>query len=214
MTPVDVIAQVRVLVQDELAPYRYSDTVLLRFLNQTVKRMAMLRPDLFVVVQGVTVTPGTVTQTLPANAVRLIEVYNVQGGNVVTEVNKDTLDQTYPGWRSAPAGQPVNYIRHVRNPNMFFLYPAPESGVVLVVEYAAVPADYALTDTITAPSSAYMPLLVDGIVYLAQSIDDEHVNSGRAKLFADTFAQGLEASMRAHTLTDTDAGSLDPRQVV
>lgn len=214
MTPADVIAQVRVLVQDEREPYRYSDTVLLRFLNQTVKRMAMLRPDLFLVVRDVATTPSTVTQTLPTDAIRLVEVYNVTGGNVVTEVNKDTLDQTYPGWRSSAAGQPVNYIRHVRNPTTFFLYPAPESGVTLTVEYAAVPADYALADTITAPSAAYMPSLVDGVVYLAQSIDDEHVNSGRAKLFADTFAQGLDSGMRTQPLTDTDAGALDPRQVV
>jgi len=214
MTPTDVIAQVRVLVQDEREPYRYSDTVLLRFLNQTVKRMAMLRPDLFLVVREVQTVAGAATQTLPQDAVRLVEVYNVSGGNVVTEVNKDTLDQTFPGWRSATPGKPVNYIRHVRNPTMFFLYPAPEAGVSVVAEYAAVPADYGLTDTITAPSTAYTPSLVDGIVYLAQSIDDEHVNSGRAKLFADTFAQSLDTGLRTQPVTDTDAGALDPRQVV
>ena len=182
MTPADVITEVRRLVNDTREPQRYSDADLLGFVNQTVKRMAMIRPDLFPVVRDIPTVPGTVVQTLPADALRLVEVYNVTGGNVVTEVNKDTLDQTYPGWRSAPAGQPVNYMRHVRSSTMFFLYPAPESGVTLSVEYAAVPADYALEDAITAPSVAYIPTLVDGVVYLAQSIDDEHVNSGRAKV--------------------------------
>jgi hypothetical protein len=141
-------------------------------------------------------------------------VYNVRGGDVVTEVNKDTLDQTYPGWRSAPSGQPVNYVRHVRNPTMFFLYPAPTSGVTLVVEYAATPANYTMSDTITAPSSAYLPSLVDGVVYLAQSIDDEHINSGRAKLFSDAFTAGLGVNLQSQKVTDTDAGGLDPKQVV
>jgi hypothetical protein len=214
MTPAAVIAQVRTLVQDEYQPYRYTDAVLLRFLNQTVKRMAMLRPDLFLTIGDVATVPETPNQSLPANAIRLVEVYNVKGGDVVTEVNKDALDQTYPGWRSAAPGVPVNYIRHVRNPTMFFLYPPPEEGVVLVAEYAAAPADYTLNQTITAPSDAYIPTLVDGIVFLAQSIDDEHINSGRAKLFADSFAGALDASMKVQQLTDTDAGSLDPRQVV
>jgi len=214
MTPADVIAEVRALVQDSREPYRYTDTVLLRFLNQTVKRMAMLRPDLFLVVRDVATTAEDVTQALPADAIRLVEVYNVKGGGVVTEVNKDTLDQTYPNWRSAPSGQPVNYIRHVRNPTMFFLYPAPTSGVTLVVEYAATPADYALSDTITAPSSAYLPSLVDGVVYLAQSIDDEHINSGRAKLFSDAFTSGLGINLQSQQVTDTDAGGLDPKRVV
>lgn len=214
MTPADIIAEVRTLVQDSRTPYRYTDAVLLRFLNQTVKRMAMLRPDLFLVVRDVATTPGDVTQVLPADAIRLVEVYSVKGGNVVTEVNKDTLDQTYPGWRSAPSGQPVNYIRHVRNPTMFFLYPAPASGVTVVAEYAATPADYAMSDTILAPSNAYLPSLVDGVVYLAQSIDDEHISSGRAKLFSDAFTQGLGVSLQSQQVTDTDAGGLNPKQVV
>jgi hypothetical protein len=213
MTPADVIAQVRTLVQDEREPYRYTDTVLLRFLNQTVKRMAMLRPDLFLVVRDVETVAGTVTQTLPADAIRLIEVYSVKGGNVVTEVNKDTLDQTYPGWRSAPAGQPVNYIRHVRNPNMFFLYPAPQSGVTLEVEYAATPADYTIGQTMAAPPTAYMPSLIDGVVYLTQSIDDEHVVSGRAKLFLEAFGQGLSTSLQSRQITDDDSAGLDPKKV-
>lgn len=214
MTPADVITQVRVLVQDERTPYRYSDAVLLRFLNQTVKRMAMIRPDLFFVVREVQTSPGSVTQTLPADAIRLVEVYNVLGGDVVTEVNKDTLDQTLPGWRSASPGQPVNYVRHVRNPTAFFLYPAPAAGVTVVTEYAAVPADYTMSDTILAPSSAYLPSLVDGVVYLAQSIDDEHISSGRAKLFSDAFTQGLGVNLQSQQVTDTDAGGLNPKQVV
>jgi len=46
MTPQDVITQVRRLIQDESAPLRYSDTVLLGFVNETLKRMAVLLPDL------------------------------------------------------------------------------------------------------------------------------------------------------------------------
>ena len=213
MTPADVIAQVRILVQDERAPYRYTDTVLLRFLNQTVKRMAMLRPDLFLVVRDVATVAGNVTQTLPADAIRLIEVYNIKGGNVLTEVDKDTLDQSYPGWRSAPAGLPVNYIRHVRNPNMFFLYPAPQSGVTLEVEYASTPADYTINQAMTAPPTAYMPSLIDGVVYLTQSIDDEHVSSGRAKLFLDSFGQWLSTSLQSRQITDDDSAGLDPKKV-
>jgi len=64
------------------------------------------------------------------------------------------------------------------------------------------------------PGDAYMPTLINGIVYLTQSIDDEHVNSGRAKLFNDAFVQDLIADMKTQQLTDTDAVSLDPKQVV
>jgi hypothetical protein len=214
MTVAEVITEVRTLVQDTRAPYRYSDAVLLRFLNQTVRRMATIRPDLFTVIGEIPTVAGTVIQRIPTTGIRLVEIYNVQGGGVITEVNKDALDQTAPMWRSSSAGVPVNYVRHVRNPGMFFLYPAPQSGTVLVAEYSETPAPYALGDTITVPGDAYIPTLINGIVYLTQSIDDEHVNSGRAKLFNDAFVQDLIADMKTQQLTDTDAGSLDPKQVV
>jgi hypothetical protein len=47
MTPQAVITEVRRLLLDETEPYRYSDTFLLGLVNQGLKRMAVLRPDLF-----------------------------------------------------------------------------------------------------------------------------------------------------------------------
>jgi len=104
-------------------------------------------------------------------------------------------------------------MRHVRNPNVYFLYPRPTSGIVLLAEYAKVPSDYAVDETITAPIDAYLPVLVDGTVYLAESVDDEHVNSGRAKLFLDSFTQALGVSLQSREITDSDDAGLDPRKV-
>lgn len=214
MTPASIIVQVRSLVQDTRTPYRYTDTVLLGFVNQALKRMAMVRPDLFTVFETVATAPNTVIQRLPSTATRLVEIYNVEGGSVITEVDKNALDQTYPGWRSAAPGQPVNYIRHVRNPNSYFLYPAPEPGIMVVAEFSVTPEDYGINEEIDILSSTYMPALVDGTVFLTQSIDDEHVTSGRAKLFQDSFNQTLVAGLQTRVITDTDAGGLDPKQVI
>ncbi len=214
MTPSEVIAEARRLIQDTKTPYRYSDTVLLGFVNQTFKRMVLLRPDLFAVISDFTTTAGTVLQSCPADSTRLIEIFQVKDGDAVTEVNRATLDRTVPGWQRETPGQPVNFMRHVRNPNRFFVYPAPEAGVVLVGEYAQTPPDYALDDEVTFPTDAYFPAVVDGVVFLAESIDNEHVNSGRAKLFQDSFVQALGVSMQSRTITDTEAGGQDPKQVI
>lgn len=213
MTPADVIAEVRRLISDTRTPQRYTDTVLLGFVNQALKRMAMGRPDLFLQLGDVSTTPNTTVQTMPADSIRLVEIFSVTGGNTITEVDREVFDQTYPGWRSEAAGTPVNFMRHVRNPNVYFLYPAPTAGVILTAEYAKVPTDYALGDTITAPIDAYFPTLVDGTVYLAESIDDEHVNSGRAKLFFESFTQGMGLSLGSRELTDNDDAALDPRSI-
>jgi hypothetical protein len=213
MTPNEVITEVRRLIQDTKTPQRYSDVVLLGFVNQTLKRMVMLRPDLFAVIADFTTTANTVLQSCPADSTRLIEIFQVKNGIAITEVNRETLDRTAPNWQNEEAGEPLNFMRHVRNPNRFFLYPRPTAGVMLVGEYAQTPPTYTLDQEITFPTNAYFPVAVDGVVFLAESIDNEHVNSGRAKLFQDSFVQGLGVSLQSRTITDTEAGGQDPRQV-
>ena len=210
MTPADVITEVRRIVQDTAAPYRYSDTDLLGYINQTLKRMALLRPDLFGVIEDFVTTASSAVQTLPTDAIRLIDVFSVKGGSAVTETDRETMDRNYPSWSVEAAGTPVNYMRHVKNPTRFFLYPPPASGVQLVIEYAKVPPIYALNDTIAAVPTAFLPTIVSGAVYLAQSIDDEHVSSGRAKLFLDAFTQDLAGAFSSRTVTDTKAAGLKP----
>ena len=214
MTPSEVIAEVRRLIQDTRAPFRYTDAVLLGFANQTFKRMAMLRPDLFAVIGEFATAANTVFQSCPTDSLRLIEIFQVKDGNAVVEVNRETLDRTAPMWQTETAGQPVNFMRHVRNPNRFFVYPRPASGVILIGEYAQTPPDYTLNQEVVYPIDAYFPTVVDGVVFLAESIDNEHVNSGRAKLYQDSFIQSLGVALQSRTLTDTESGGQDPKQVI
>lgn len=210
MTPTEVITEVRNILQDADTPYRYSDNDLLGYLNQTIKRMVVLRPDLFGEIGDIPTTAGTAVQSLPTDALRLIDIFQVKGGNAITEVDRETMARYYPDWMNATAGSPVNFMRHVKNAERFFLYPPPASGTVLVGEYSKIPADYALTDTITKPSDAFFPTLVDGVVWLAESADDESINSKRAEFFLQLFTSQLSASLQSRTVTDTKPAGLKP----
>jgi len=214
MTPSDVITEVRNLIQDNTATFRYSDVVLLGFVNQTLKKMVVLRPDLFSFITDFTTVADTTLQSCPTDSVRLMQIFQVTDGDAVTEVSKETLDRMYPNWVSESSGTPINFMRHVRNPNKFFVYPRPISGIELVGEYAQSPITYGLNDTILLLPDAYLTSVVEGTVFLAESVDNEHVNSGRAKLFLDVFVQGLGAGLQTRIITDVEEGGLDPRQVI
>lgn len=214
MTPSSIITEVRDLIQDNGSTLRYSDTILLRFVNQTLKRMAVLRPDLFSVIADIPTTADTVIQSMPSDSARLMDIFHVKGGNSITEVDRETMEQTFSGWASTASGTPVNYMRNVKNPNRFFVYPAPIAGIVLVGEYSQVPPDYALNDTINLVPDSYFGTIVDGTVYLAESIDNEHVNSNRAKLFLESFTQTLGVSLQSRTVTDTKQAGLEKGQVI
>jgi len=212
MTPTEVITEARVLIQDTKVPYRYSDTVLLGFVNQTIRRMVMLRPDLFTTVTDITTTADICEQALPSTAVRLVEIFRVKNSTSIEEVDRDLFDRSYPQWTTDASGTPTKYIRHPRNPRAYFLYPRPTAGTVLVGEYVVTPPVYALVDSIAVLPNAYFGALIDGTVYLAESIDNEHVNSGRAKMFYDSFVQTLGVDLQSRTVTDTESGGVTTAQ--
>jgi len=214
VTPAQVIVEVRRILQDIRVPQRYSDALLLGFVNQALKRMAVLRPDLFAVIDDFVTQAGQTIQSAPADSLRMMEVFQVKDGDGIVEVSRKAMDETYPGWVNDPAGPTVNWMRHVRNDNRFFIYPKAPAGQTLVIEYAQTPREYGLEETIERLSEAYFPVLVDGAVFLAESVDNEHVNSNRAQLFQQSFTQALGVSVQARSITDTEEGGLPPEQVV
>lgn len=204
MTPSDVIVEVRKLLQDTQAPYRYSDTDLVGYVNQTLKRMAVLRPTLFTNITSVPLTANSVIQDLPVDAHRLVQVFYIDNYNSVNEVEREVLERAYPQWVSDPAGIPFNFIRHPRNATKFFLYPRPIGNLTATVEYVVEPTTYAINDTILYLKDTYLGVVIDGVMFLASSIDDEHVLSNRAKLFMESFTQALGVDLQQQAILDNE----------
>jgi len=213
MTPQEVITQARVLINDDnvLMPQRFSDTEMLGFVNQAIKRAAMVRPDLFIISEDVTPTADQVEQELPTSVTRIMEVHRVVNGSAIGEVDKETMDRSAPDWTLEDSGTPVNWMRHPRNPRRYYLYPAPSTGTEISVEYIEVPSDYALSDTMILADS-YRSAMIDCVVYLAEVVDNESVESERAKAFYTSFLQSLGADMSQREVVDNESGKTDPRR--
>jgi hypothetical protein len=210
----DVITEVRRMIQDENVPQRYSDAVLLSFSNQALRRIAVLRPDLFAKIATMTCTENEAIQSAPTDSLRIMEVFSVSGGNGCIEVNRETLDQSYPQWMNDTASAAVNWMRHTRNANKFFIYPKAPAGQVLDIEYSQSPPTYDGTTTVDLISDAYFPVVVDATIFLAESVDNEHVNSKRADIFYKSFTQSLAVNAQSKVATDMeDAGLTKIRQL-
>lgn len=209
----DVVTEVRRIVQDTNTPQRYSDAVLVGFANQALKRIAVLRPDLFAFIGDITTTAGAVIQSMPSDSIRLIDIYNVKNGSGITETNRESLNQAYPSWMNDAAGPAVNFMRHVRNANKFFIYPKAPADQVLVGEYAQTPPTYDGTTTVALLPDAYFPVVVDATVFITESVDNEHVNSKRAQIFQQSFTQSLGVAAQSREVTDTERGGLDEEDV-
>ena len=209
----DVVTEVRRILQDTNSPQRYSDDVLIGFANQALKRIAVLRPDLFAYIGEIPCTDGEVVQSMPSDSIRLIEIYRVKDGNGVIETNREALDQALPTWMNDTAGPAVNFMRHVRNANKFFIYPKAPASQILIGEYAQTPPDYDGTTTVALLPDAYEPVVIDATVFIAESVDNEHVNSNRAQLFQQSFTQSLGVSAQSREVTDPERGGLNEEDV-
>lgn len=208
MTPSGLIPEIRSLVNDtDAVAYRYDDVFLVQMVNRALKQIALLRPDLFSVFTNLACTANAVLQAAPVDSIRIMEVMRVVGGNALYESNRETMDQHSPTWPVDAASDAITWMRHPRDPNKFYVYPQSPIGQVLHIEYAQFPPTYASGATIGL-SDAYAHVVVDCVVFLIQSIDNEHVASGRAKMFYDSFTQALGIQAQQRVTTDAEAAGL------
>lgn len=208
----EVITDVREFVQDTQAPYRYSDAFLERKVNLILRRTALLRPDLFTTQATLTCVTGAL-QACPSDSIRIMDVLANNIGAAVKEVNQEVLDMVAPAWEALPVGNAENWMRYNRDPNRFYLYPSAQAGVTISIAYAKSPAFVTSANNITMPD-AYQPCLVDGVCWLIEAVDAEHVESGRSKMFQDSYKELLTADLSARKITDTPAAGKPTEDVV
>lgn len=209
-TVADIVTEARELLLDELLPYRYSDDFVVRKVNQVLRRMVVIRPDLFTVVANITTVAGALQQC-PADSVRLMDVTKNGVGRVPKEIDQEALDVMFPSWRSGTVGATQNWMRVPRDPNRFYVYPASGGGETLTLLYARSLPTYTISDTV-ALQDAYQPVLLDGVCWLMESIDAEHAESARAKMFQESYNTALGAGLLARGISDSpSAGATTPQ---
>jgi hypothetical protein len=205
-TVADIVLEARELLLDLEEPFRYSDAFIVRKVNQVLRRMVIVRPDLFATVATITTTAGSL-QACPADSVRLMDV-TLNGSNLAPkEINQEVLDLMFPTWNADNAGATNNWMRYPRDPNRFYVYPPSAGGETLTIVYAKSTPTYVINDTVSL-QDAYLPVLLDGVCWLMESLDAEHVESGRAKMFQDAYTTALGAGLAARAITDSEDGGL------
>lgn len=181
MTPSTIIATARHLMLDTGTTPRQSNDELVGYVNEALREVCTLRPDLFSSVGDMTCIAGQCEQAITfLDAVSLLDVLCVHAGQAVTPFDRQTMDQFRPGWRTDAAGPAQNWAPLNGDPLAFFIYPKAPADQVLDVRYVRNPATYALGDVIVDLPDSYAPALADYVVYRAESKDDEHVLSQRA----------------------------------
>jgi len=209
----DVVTEVRAAIQDSTPTYRYDDAFIVRVVNHSLKRVALTRPDLFAVISAFSCVSGSV-QTCPADSIRIIDVIAGSDGSSVNEISQETLDLAQQTWQGGVTGPVTDWMRHVRNPNQFLVYPPSAAAQQITIEYAQGPSTLAIGATVPVLSDAYFPVLVDCAVWWMESLDNESVAAQRAQMFQQSWTQLLGSTVQNRIATDTPSAGMPPNQVI
>lgn len=185
------ISVARGILSDTGAVLRYSDADLLEYANGALRALTELKPNLLYVEGDVACVAGSALQSVGfADIHSIADVVRVKNGNTLTPADKASMDSFVPGWMQATAAAARNWLPHASDPFKFYVYPPAPAGQTVVVLYVRVPGPYTSTEDTGLPESL-TDAVASYIVGMAESRDDEHVNSGRAAQFLNQFSARL-----------------------
>lgn len=202
----EVIWRARQLIHDT-AGARWVDAEMLKWFNDGMAEMVLLKPSCNTKRVTLTLVAGTVQQ-LPAGAVQLIRItHNTSGGAPVRPIDQDRLDAAAPGWRAMAATVVVDhYMYDPSVPTEYQVYP-PNTGAGSL--QAAVGMEFTRVDAIGTPippQDIYIPALTDYLLYRAYSKHSKFAGNEQRALAAYTrFAQALGVKL-------TQEQALDPNK--
>lgn len=174
------ITEVRRIIHDESATFRWSDLELIDYVNAGNRQTVSLIPEANTIETiETTLTSRIARQSLPAGGIKFLKVarnYDDDGTTpqgVVRFAEKDALDTYEPDWEfvSIKADGP-NYFEHFchddREPTVYFLYPAPVADAKrTAVVYSAIPTLMVLVADTLPLDDKYTNALIMYVVYRA-----------------------------------------------
>lgn len=143
----------------------WGDAELLAFLNNAIRQIAVVRPDMTSKIATVRLAPGAL-QRLPEDGLRLLTIIRNRGrdgtadGKAITLSERALLDATSPYWTSVRSTIVANYVYDIRFGSMYYVYPGASDTLPVWVEivYSAAPRIAAMTDTLPVPDICAVPL--------------------------------------------------------
>ena len=193
-----ILERANILLNDQ-GFIRWPKQELLNYYNDAAKAIVLVRPDAHTKHVDFSCAAGT-KQSLPSDALRLIDVVRNFNGSVIRYVPRKALDDSYPEWHTSATATKVSAFTYdERDPKIFFLYPGPAAAVKVDVVYSVAPQSKTLAEVEDAANPAiadlddiYINPLIDFIMYRAFLKDSEYAaNANRSQGHYQAFMQQL-----------------------
>lgn len=206
----DVLTRASDLLNDTSNTY-WPVAELRRWLNDGQRVIATLRPDSTSETLTYGLTAG-VLQTLPVGAQLLLDIPYNSNGRSIRICEMETLAAYNPNWAGAAQAQIVeNFMYDERTPLVFYVYPPAAANSVVTIVFSKNPQATTGPNDPIVVNDSYVDVLVDYIVYRAQSKDAEigalnESSKMHYQFFHDKFRTKIESDIRLSPNTANKGG--------
>jgi hypothetical protein len=206
-----LISTIRDQLQDtDAGAYRWSDATLLRYLSEGEREVVSWRADANTIEALHVVSNTNPRRACPADSISLVTVVcnatsdNSRGG-AIRRILADILDAVDPKWRSAtaPTSRDADafydgYVHDPREPNVFWLYPRPQSGQNVYLTYVQQPAQLTLTSSDMNINQQYHVAVTEWALFRALSSEGRYSQPAIGKQHFELFASTLKLNQQEY----------------
>lgn len=195
---------------------RWPEAEMLRWMSDAQREIVLYRPDASVTNTNFQLASGATKQTLPSQAIRLIDVVRNMGaagstpGRVIRNINREILDAQIPTWHSdAGAAEVKHFMWDARDPKNFYVYPKPTSASYVEVIYSVSPTEITTNSQNISVDDFYANTILDYMLYRAYSKDAEYTgNAQRAVAHYQAFTTALGIRRTTDTTNSPNTNSV------
>jgi hypothetical protein len=191
----DVLARVRDIISDP-NERRWQDDELLRWVDDAQRLIVQVKPEINAEFIELTLADGA-RQRLHDRMARLIDI------PLLTEVDKDWLDQYLPTWQtSSSSNAPYEYMRDP-DKRVFYVYPPAIDGAKVTLHVGMVPATIEANDDELVIESEHIRAVAEFVCYKALSKDSTNPMN---KELADGYLAQFYSSLGVTVETEDGRG--------
>lgn len=164
-----ILDKAAILLQDATKT-RWPTDEMLGWLNDAQRAIVLRKPNAFVKNVILKLVVGTF-QSLPPDAVQLIDISRNENGPVITGCKRAILDAGDRNWyRQSQQAIALHFCFDESNPKHFDVYPPNNGAGSVHLVYSASPPNVALGDVI-ALDDVYQPAILHYLLWMAYSKD-------------------------------------------
>jgi hypothetical protein len=172
-----LITEVRRIIHDENATYRWSDNELIDYVNAGIRQIVQLVPEANTLTAAVQLTNNLARQELPSGKfIKVSHNFNDAGttrSNKVSYCEKDVLDSYDPDWEDDTTIKAdtddfyIHYCHLSEEPKVYYVYPPCSASKYIGLVYSAIPTAVTIVSDTFGLDDEYINAAITYTVYRA-----------------------------------------------